>query len=76
MSGYPRTAPERRAERARLRETVMNRAEQEADRVWRSFRCGEGDHARMDPHRGREGCANNGSSCICECHDVIEEAST
>jgi hypothetical protein len=33
-------------------------------RAGRSLRCAQGDH----------GCANDGSGCLCECHDAAEPA--
>lgn len=67
-----------RAERARRREDsaerIRRRAEEDISRAGRSMKCagtampfGERLHANTP-----NGCKNDGSSCICECHDPKE----
>jgi hypothetical protein len=61
------TKAERTERRTEIRRDVTARAEREIARNGRSIKCGEwGHHAgdkRYDP------CGNDGSTCICECHD-------
>jgi hypothetical protein len=70
-----RNAIERQDERDRIFGQVMQRAIREARQLGRSAKCGAGvwvkDGERYDvAHAGEPGgCRNDGSSCICECHD-------
>ena len=62
---YPAIARERAAERNKIRAIQREIYEKKARRLGRSIKCGEyGQHADQDG-----GCANDGSNCICECHD-------
>lgn len=61
MIEYPRSAEERRA----LREKHMMRAVHGALRAGMSYRCSAGDH-NTKTHKG---CQNDGTSCLCWCHD-------
>jgi len=60
--GYPTLLDERRAARADLRSRGLRRAA----RGWipRSIKCEQGYHAR-----GPNGCKNDGTGCLCGCHD-------
>lgn len=65
---YPTTARERAAARNRIRAVQREIFEQNARRLGRSLKCGEhGQHANQDG-----GCANDGTGCLCECHDSRE----
>lgn len=72
MADFPKVAVDRQRIRARIKRQATVWAEGRALKSSRSVRCVEGDHARTDSGFGRVGCANTGSTCICECHD--EEA--
>jgi hypothetical protein len=66
---WPLTRAERAAERERIREAALAAARRDALRFARSIRCGErGHHADLPG-----GCANDGTGCLCECHDPREE---
>jgi hypothetical protein len=58
---YPTDLPGRRERRATIRAQVLAEAEREISLQGRSMRCG-----RYDAHGS---CRNDGSGCICECHD-------
>jgi hypothetical protein len=62
MADYPDAAAERAAARKRVRDGVMAKAEAEVRRLGRSIKCGLEDHAP-------DGCQNDGSNCLCQCHD-------
>jgi hypothetical protein len=63
---YPRDASARATMRQRIRDDQFARAEIAAARLARSLKCGEyGQHADQ-----QGGCANNGATCLCECHDL------
>lgn len=61
MTDYPKDAATRRE----LREKHFMQRVHGALRVGVSIRCGKGDHARPNG----QGCLNDGSSCLCWCHD-------
>jgi hypothetical protein len=71
-----KTNAERAAERRRIRVRVLDRALDDIDRPGRSMKCsGEFMPYGRRLHAGTPGgCANDGSSCICECHDIAEES--
>ena len=50
--------------RDRVRQNAIARAVFDANREMRSNACNLGNHARDFP-----GCADDGSTCLCECHD-------
>lgn len=61
---YGTTAAGRRAARQRLADHVVDTARREASTAGRSAKC------RSANHRGATtGCENDGSSCLCFCHD-------
>lgn len=65
------TAEGRRAQRAAILDDCLAQARELAARRGRSMKCGadlglyEGWKHAGEP----DGCQNDGSSCICECHD-------
>lgn len=72
MNPYPGTElalrqanGDRAAARQLMREAILAGAEQEVSVAGRSMKCGWGKHAP-----DRHGCENDGSGCICECHDT------
>lgn len=68
MIDYPKGTVARQAIRDRLKRRELAEAERRTLRAGRSIMCGEnGNHA---PH----GCRNDGSCCLCECHDVSADA--
>jgi hypothetical protein len=60
------------AERARLREQRIRegrrRGEQHAQETMRSLNCRNRWEKFGDNH---EPCGNDGTSCLCECHDLV-----
>lgn len=52
-----------------IRAGIVAEAEKEARLAGRSLKCKRQEHAT-----GRYGCANDGSTCICACHDLPEES--
>jgi hypothetical protein len=70
MSDYPMTIRERQAERKRLVDYVMDRARRDITIRGRSMKCGGFDGVTEPRHAGTEdGCKNDGTGCLCECHD-------
>jgi hypothetical protein len=72
---YPADKAARQVHRDRLRASALARAEDEIRRLGRSIRCSEGDHRRTTNVNGKPmvvGCANDGTTCVCECHDPKE----
>lgn len=76
MTPYPLHTGERAAVREQIRTKLIERAEREALFNGRTARCSMyDDHARMwtppkrDAKPERVGCANDGTTCICTCHD-------
>lgn len=68
---YPSAPSERAEARQKIIDRVLDKARQEARELHRSLRCRAGDHHRL--HDGyRVGCANDGTTCICDCHDREE----
>lgn len=63
-------AVERAYARDRIRRGILANAEREALRVGRSIKCGEWLHHAGDQRY--DGCQNDGSTCICECHDPTD----
>lgn len=64
MSEYPTTTHERARERNRIRANQREIAERNSRCLGRSLKCGEEQHADQDG-----GCANDGTGCLCVCHD-------
>lgn len=66
MTTYPRDAATRAAERDARYHAYMAEAERKALRSTYSIKCGDwGNHAP-------NGCQNDGSNCLCACHDPKE----
>jgi hypothetical protein len=65
---YPTTTRERAAKRNKIRADQREIAERNSRKLGRSIRCGE--YAQHVDQEG--GCANDGSNCLCECHDPRE----
>lgn len=55
------------AEREQLRQYYIDLAIRNAGDLGKSIKCADGRHSAE-----RFGCANDGSTCICECHDGQE----
>jgi hypothetical protein len=51
--------------RADIAKAITAKAQREVLQTGRSLKCGEGRHQG----RYADGCRNDGSSCICSCHD-------
>lgn len=62
-NGEVGTANERAARRAHYRRRELAEAEERSNLVGRSIKCGQYDQHAPD------GCQNDGSHCLCECHD-------
>jgi hypothetical protein len=61
------TEGDRPAARALIREGILRQAELEARLAGLSLKC------RIDFHTlSGNGCLNDGSSCLCACHDLPE----
>jgi len=60
---------ERVAVRKQIRDEQIARAERDAATLGRSMKC-RGWDERPPRHAGSlDGCKNDGTGCICECHD-------
>ncbi len=60
---YPLDVAERATLRRKVRSVALLEAEQRATEAGRSIKCGQwNQHAPG-------GCQNDGTNCICECHD-------
>ena len=65
---YPSTTVERAARREQYVGHAVRLGVEQAERLGRSIKCGElGRHSTDE-----DGCANDGSGCLCECHDPAE----
>lgn len=71
MSDYPTDRVGRVRRRAEIRVRTLAAAEQSARTMGRSIKCSGGAFEQWPKrHEGDpDGCANDGSNCICECHD-------
>ena len=70
---YSRDAGERQAERDRIRTYMLAAAELQITDAGRAPNCGEYSRPwASGPIHSTEpnGCRNDGSTCLCECHDV------
>lgn len=65
MDEYPSDWQNRAEIRTRIRAEQRARAERDAARLGRSIKCG------IDKRHADQvgGCANDGTGCVCECHD-------
>lgn len=70
-SRYPLDAQDRAVVRREIRERVMAEAHRQAATLGRSMKCGGWGGIAPPRHAGAEydGCANDGTGCVCECHD-------
>lgn len=69
MNDYPAGITARVAQR----QEILRREVQTALRIGRSLKC-SGYHYRA-VHAGMEdGCANDGTTCLCACHDKADNA--
>lgn len=66
---YPRTARDRARRRKYYLDMELHAARLRAASKETSHRCAVGDHAP-------NGCRNDGTGCLCECHDQPDEEST
>lgn len=65
MPDHPLVAADRERRRQQILDEQILAARRIAARVGRSVKCGEyGQHADQEG-----GCANDGTGCLCECHD-------
>lgn len=64
-----RTNGDRAAARHLIKAHIMANAERQAELAGRSLKCGNEDHAN-DPN----GCKNDGTGCLCYCHDATAPA--
>jgi len=71
VSIYSLNPKERAARRKRIRDDQIARAEKAALVLGRSIKCGGwgGNHAPRHAGDLSDGCKNDGTGCICECHD-------
>jgi hypothetical protein len=60
---YPRTVGDRAARRKRILDQEIHNARLRARSTETSYRCAIGDCAP-------DGCRNDGTGCLCECHDL------
>lgn len=68
----PLTTPERAARRQMYMDKELARAQADGESRGRSIKCGGGGGLNDWPkrHAGEpDGCTNNGSTCLCACHD-------
>lgn len=74
-SPFPKTPSDRAVVRRRIRRDVFAEAERRFLQRSRSMKCaGTWSYAVGARHAGDvEGCRNDGSTCICECHDLVGE---
>lgn len=68
MSDYPRDRAGRQGERQRLVDEAVERARHDARLAGLSVNC-EGD-LRWGVDLSKHRCRNDGSGCLCECHDA------
>ncbi len=68
MIDYPADAAERALLRERLIREGRRRGEQQAREIMRSLNCRRRFFIYGDNH---EPCLNDGTSCLCECHDLV-----
>jgi hypothetical protein len=65
MSDYPSNKISRQKRRAAILRAELAAAHARAVATGRSIKCGQlGNHAP-------DGCQNDGSNCLCECHDPV-----
>jgi len=68
---YSRNLAERQAERDRIRVYMLAQAELQIAKAARSPRCsGDANWGQTEHSNDFGGCRNDGSTCLCECHDA------
>lgn len=72
MSHYPTTREGRVAARQELKDAIMAEARRKELIRGRSMKCGGWDGRFPPKHAGTDdGCGNDGTTCVCECHDRL-----
>lgn len=71
---YSRDKAERDAERQRVAEFMLAEARRQATVAGLSSKCAGYLRPRPEHADGFGGCRNDGSTCLCECHDVPSRA--
>jgi hypothetical protein len=71
MSDFPLDRASREAARADRRRAILAEAEDRAALYGLTINCGERLFAGTHPTEG-PGCGNDGSNCMCRCHDPAE----
>lgn len=67
---FPLDSGGRARRRAEIRARLLAQAERDIAQNSRSMKCAGGGGAYLPMHADVEGgCRNDGSTCICECHD-------
>ena len=66
---YPVDFDHRQMIRNVIKANLLEQALADAKTARHSIKCREGDHRRTDPVFGPAGCQNDGTTCLCECHD-------
>jgi hypothetical protein len=76
MTETAMSTADRVAARERILQGCLAEARDLAKRRGRSMKCGGWPAPGWPPRHADEpgGCANDGSGCICECHDAAVEA--
>ena len=73
---YPTDIAERRALREERQRAIIADARARAAVTGSSINCRHGNHRRREDPYGWVGCANDGTGCLCECHDPAEARQT
>jgi hypothetical protein len=71
MPNYPATSHARRNLRNLRIKAALDRAPAQALSLVTSHKCRNSQHS-SEPY----GCANDGTTCLCECHDQPEQETT
>lgn len=67
LESHGRTVEGRRAAREQIVAEIVERARREARLCGLSLNCERAVRWGLEP--GRHACRNDGSTCLCECHD-------
>jgi hypothetical protein len=67
MTEQPATAAERKARRTAIVTNAIAKAAARAADAYHSLKCQLGNHSSNEG-----GCANDGSTCLCQCHDPAD----
>lgn len=68
ISKHGNTAEGRKKARAEIRRALVADMERTIAAAGRSMRCRQGDHLSIRDGQP-DGCRNDGTNCVCECHD-------